>query len=355
MNKMQLKKTARSKEVAHTAAKPKKGLLREWIETIVFSVGGVMLIRTFLFGFFIVPTESMESEVLTGEYIVGTNLSYGPRLPMALGIPFTQVHLKNPRLGYYRLPGFGQIERGDVVIFNVPNDTFNGTPADHANSRQMAPDFKIPYLKRLVGMPGDEIKIVDKLLYVNGKAYPMKPQMQQNYVVYSKGDPTKPTILEHANQEAVQEMKGQDYVEKIEPLVYDKSQVMPNIFPTYKPWNSHNYGALKIPKKGETVTLTDENWHQYQFIICDYERNSAVNLGNNKFEINGQMTNQYTFKMNYYFMMGDNRDNSTDSRFWGFVPEDHVVGKAVYILFSWDKNSMSPRWNKFFRSVTEEL
>lgn len=362
---MQFKKTARAQEnPKDKKVKPKKGFIREWVETIVFSVGAVLLIRTFLFGFFIVPTESMESEVLAGEYIVGTNLNYGARFPMAIGIPFTQIHIPNPRLPFYRLPGYGKIERGDVAIFNVPSEDLSGNnPALGLKSRQMSPDFKTPYLKRLVGMPGDEIKVVDKVLHINGKAYPLKSQMQQNYLVYDKSGEIY--VAPNANQDSLVAWRSRVSVDKIEPasatgqgittLQQTKGLWNPQIFPRNKPWNQDHYGPLRVPKKGETVTLTDENWPQYQYIICDYERNSAANLGDNTFEINGVKTNQYTFKMDYYFMMGDNRDASLDSRFWGFVPEDHVVGKAVYILFSWDKAKWLPRWNKFFRHISEEL
>jgi signal peptidase I len=334
-------KTNRTAREAAAAPK-KKSVLREWVDTIVFSIVFILLMRTFLFAPFVVPTPSMASEVQAGEYIVGSTLYYGARLPTTLGIPFTNIYFESIKFPYLRLPGFSSIKRGDVVVFNVP---FEDKPID----------FKTPYLKRLIGMAGDSLKIVNKIVYINGKALPEKAKMQQMWqVTYS--DSTTQGINEMTRDAAMNMKKERNYITEMKPFICAKEDMQcADTFPKGRNFTFHNYGSIWIPKKDATVTLTDANWTTYERAITVYEGHAAKSLGNNQFEIDGQKTNKYTFKQNYYFMMGDNRDNSLDSRAWGFVPEDHIVGKAMCVLFSWDIEARRPRFSEFFRWIDDKL
>lgn len=322
---------------AQTNGKPKKSPLREWIETIVSAVTFVIIFRNLFFGFFVVPTGSMEDEVMAGEYIVASNLHYGPRLPMTLGVPLLNIPIKIFNFPYYRLPGFSSIQRGDVVVFNLP-------------AEEAPVDYKTPYLKRLIGMPGDSLRIVDKKVLINNKALPQKDKMQQMWnIKYNDGNNV---VSESMTQAEAQAMVQKGYIDAVTPYILDQNQTLPDqIFPKGRPWNQHQYGPIWIPKAGKTVTLTEENWPLYYRIITNYEGHQAQNLGNGQFEIDGVKTNRYTFKMNYYWMMGDNRDDSLDSRFWGFVPENHIVAKALFVLFSFDLKEKWFRFDHFFRMI----
>lgn len=325
-----------------TTQAPQKSAFREWIDTVVFALVFVLIFRNFFFGFFVVPTPSMEKEVMAGEYIVASNLHYGPRLPMTLGVPLTNISFDGIKFPYFRLPGFSSIQRGDVVVFNLPPE-------------ERPVDYKTPYLKRLIGMPGDSLQIKDKTVYINGKALPEKNRMQQEWMV-TYSDSSQNVIKDMTQEEATAFKQGRSDILSIKPHVLGKEVTMPqDIFPQGSSFNFHQWGALWIPKQGASITLTEENWPVYYRVITSYEGHKAENLGNGKFKIDGQETTKYTFSQNYYFMMGDNRDDSLDSRFWGFVPENHIVAKAVFVLFSWDLNKNLPRFDHFFRSIQDGL
>lgn len=333
------RRKARQAKQGGKEAPGNKSKLREWIETIVFALVGVLIIRNLLFGFFVVPTPSMESEVLAGEYIVASNLHYGPRLPMTLGIPFTGVSFDAISFPYFRIPGFGSIQRGDVVVFNVP---FEDRPVD----------YKTPYLKRLIGMPGDSLSVVDKNVHINGEPLPELPNLQQDWeVLYS--DSSTQVVTQMTNEAAEEFVAERGYVQSIRPFVIPDSFAGQQVFPEGESYTRDNYGPIYIPAKGDQIELSDANWAQFERLIRVYENQDAEQIGNNRFRINGTETNTYTVKQNYYFMMGDNRDNSLDSRAWGYVPEDHIVAKAIFVLFSWDldKGLGGARLGKWFRGI----
>ncbi len=351
--------------------KKKKGPIREWLDAISFAIVFMIILRTVFFDLFRIPTPSMEKSLLVGDYIVVSKLHYGMRTPVTLGIPFTQIYLRNLELPQRRLPGFSSPKRFDTIVFNWPAD--EGKPIDR----------KTFYIKRIIGMPGDTLSIVNKVVHVNQDTLlfrdtnsPFKDTMQRSWYVY-KTDPriqlprlrleelgvsevlltTNPAIEQiQATDEAAAEIAKWEYVTTVQPVVRPQSANQGlSLYPGNMNNSTDNYAPLVIPGKDTTVDLTLENWSVYQPVITKFERQTARVNGENIL-INGQVQDTFTFTQDYFFVMGDNRDNSEDSRFWGFVPMDHVVGRAVAVYFSWN-SAGNPfllgqiRGNRMFRAI----
>ena len=355
--------------------KKKKSELRNWGDAILFAVIAATILRTFLIEAYTIPTSSMEKSLLIGDFLFVSKVSYGPRVPMT-PLAFPLVHHTMPIVGgksysesiklpYHRMKGLGEVKRNDCVVFNWPAETL-GRPIDKKEN----------YIKRCVGLPGDTIEVVDAQLMVNGTPQEefegMKKQFHYN--VETKGSGLNPKILyeKYDITEGGYGRNQNEYmltltnenkdvlatfpnVKTIERSVKPKNKFEEYIFPhsINFSWNEDNYGPLIIPKKGETINLTTKNLALYKDIIERYEGNKLEIVGG-EILINKTVATTYTFKMNYYWLMGDNRHNSADSRFWGFVPEDHIVGKALFIWMSWDKNAKGlkkVRWNRLFDGV----
>ncbi|MBN2614461.1 MAG: signal peptidase I [Bacteroidales bacterium] len=392
-----------------TREEPPKSATREWVDAIVFAVVAATIIRTFLIEAYTIPTSSMEKSLLVGDYLFVSKVAYGPKIPNTpLSFPF--VHNTMPltkdvssyldwiELPYLRLPGLGHVQRNDVVVFNYPvGDTVstayqsnrsyyslvrqygrNRVWTDHAKFGKIIyrpVDKQENFVKRCIGMPGDSLQLINKIVYINGKKNHDPGIKEYEYYVNTNGESINPIILSRLNvTEGGRTMVPGQYVfmlsEKarnaIASLPIVKSvQVSdipagitdPEIFPhdtTDFKWNRDNYGPIYIPKKGATVALNMKVLPLYKRIIGVYEGND-LKVKDGKIYINGKVADHYTFKMNYYWMMGDNRDNSADSRYWGFVPENHVEGKAVFIWMSLDPNksllSGKIRWNRLFTLV----
>lgn len=383
----------------------------EWIDAILFALVAATFIRIFFIEAYTIPTGSMEKSLMVGDYLFVSKLAYGPRVPQT-PLSFPLVHNVMPVFGgesystaiqndYRRLKGFRQVRRDDIVVFGFPNgDTvLSALPQDdyyqilriNDNNREYTcrmygpvivrpDDKKDNYVKRCVAVAGDTLNVINGVVYVNGVQQPAFEGIQGTYTVYTSGSQINPKILEEIGLEQTQlyydsSLPGypemtltKSELEKIRRLpivleVRENIDIYPPDYPDshitlfpysadYK-WTRDNYGPLWIPAKGATVSLDLGNLPLYRRIIESYEDNT-LEVRDSTIFINGISCSEYTFKQDYYFMMGDNRHHSSDSRYWGFVPEDHIVGKPVMIWFSTDKNKSFPfniRWSRILDLV----
>ncbi len=349
--------------------KPKKSKTREWVDALIFAVVAATLIRTFVVEAYTIPTQSMEKTLLIGDFLFVSKMSYGPRIPMTpIAFPFahhtmpiigTKAYLEWIKLPYYRLPGFTKIKRNDIVVFNVPFE------------QQRPVDKRENYIKRCVAVPGDTLQVDSSVLFINGKKAFLGEHAEMQYTVNTNGQAIDEDLirdlditdygvdennhyqmhLTKANADIIRQLP---IVKEMKPSIQARNDVRDMLYPSERfKWNVDNYGPIIIPKKGSTITLTPENLDMYRAIIEKYENHQLVET-NGKILIDGKEVNQYTFAMDYYWMMGDNRHNSLDSRFWGFVPEDHIVGKAWMIWLSWNQNAdllHKIRWSRIFNMI----
>jgi signal peptidase I len=373
----------------------KKGALREWVEAIFFAVFAAAFIRMFLIEAYVIPSSSMEGSLLVGDYLFVSKAHYGIRTPMTvLQVPLlhntipvinTESYINPPNLPYYRLPALQSVQRNQPFVFNwpvedssyiTPTYMYNMDMIRNSDPRRLPTskeemmqnltlrpiDKRDHYIKRCVGLPGDVLEVKERQLYVNGQAAPNPKNLQLQYKVMGMN---ASALIEmgvnvndigdgvhfNLNQEQYEKIKG---IKDVVIQQIPQTQVSLAYFPfdtlNYK-WSNDNYGPLTIPAKGTTVTLTPQNINLYQRIIRIYENNTMEVKGND-FIINGTKSATYTFKQNYYWAMGDNRHNSQDSRAWGYVPEDHIVGKPLFIWFSSGPNGI--RWNRIFTSANKD-
>ena len=365
-----------------TKTKKKKSAAREWTDAIIFAVIAATLIRTLFIEAYTIPTPSMERSLLVGDFLFVSKVNYGARTPMTpIAFPFahhtmpilgTKAYWDGIKLPYYRLPGLSEVKKGDVVVFNYPME------ADSPYFRPV--DKRENYIKRCQGAPGDTLSLLNAQVYVNGKQAPNPPGAQTDYTVTTNGMDINPQVYADLNvslydnvgaptmtKEAAAKLKSYSNVKSITPnykpagVADPLNPVFPAAYPKYKlnpknkdfDWNVDNYGPIIIPKKGWTVKLDSLTLPVYGRAIEVYEGNK-LKIENGKVFINDKEATSYTFKMNYYWMMGDNRHDSADSRYWGFVPEDHIVGKALFVWMSWDDNASffsKIRWSRLFMGI----
>ncbi|MFL5763128.1 MAG: signal peptidase I [Bacteroidia bacterium] len=348
-----------------------KKSIKEWAKAILFAFLTILLFRVFAFEPFTIPSSSMEKTLLTGDYIIVNKLSYGPRIPMTpLSFPFvhqtlpftehTNSYLDWIKIPYMRLFGSPDVERNDIVVFNWPME--DERPVDQRTF----------YIKRCVAISGDTLEVKEGQVYINGSYNDLADKLQFDYKVQTTADSiNSDTLTAMGITEAGRMQKKGDYwitldlekaaairkkpfVTKVEPLIDRKGAYNDYMFPDNERflWNVDFFGPIYIPKEGDSVKLTVDSLPLYERIIKVYEGND-LRVSNDSIFINNVYSTHYTFKMNYFFMMGDNRHNSADSRFWGFVPEDHIVGKTVLILMSIDKSDEGRhvRSDRWFKSV----
>ncbi|MFU8860229.1 MAG: signal peptidase I [Cyclonatronaceae bacterium] len=335
-----------------------KSWAREWGDALLFAAIAAIIIRAFIVGAYRIPTPSMEDTLLTGDFLLVSKLHYGARTPMTVGIPLTDIYFSGFELPWTRLPGFSEIKRNDIVVFNYP---IEDVPISQ----------KTNYIKRSIGTPGDTLEIRDKILYVNHQPEEKLTEFRQNYIVEVRErirlSPTKVRaaggeMLNASGQnyavnmtaETAELMKEWPEVINVEPFTYPDGADLfgrsPFSFARAITGNPDNMPEIVVPFKGQILDLTEVNLQLYADVIRRYEGND-IQVREGRVYINGQRTDSYTVQKDYYFMMGDNRDNSEDSRFWGFVPDDHVVGKAWVIYFSWDSERYLPRFGRLLNSI----
>jgi signal peptidase I len=379
----------------------------EWVDALIFALIAVSFINIFLFQNFNIPTGSMEKSLLIGDYLFVSKVGYGPRVPATpLSFPLVQhtlpltkdknsflTWIQNP---YRRMAGFSKVKNNDPIVFNYPegdtvctkiqsNESFYSlvrrygrqnvlTRTDDFGKIVVRPvDRRENFIKRCIGIPGDTVEVRHNWVYVNGKPQDSLNFMQFDYHIITDGTPINVKKLEALgiaksdiqfsggeyilplSAKKVEEIRQLTNVKVIQRLEQPAGQWDSMSFPfsnRYN-WNRDNYGPIWIPKAGVTVPLTLENLPLYERIIHAYEGND-LSVSGDQILINGKPATTYTFQMDYYWMMGDNRHNSADSRFWGFVPEDHIVGKPKFVYLSLNKDKKFPaniRWNRVFMKI----
>ena len=385
---------------------------RDWLDSIVFAIVAAMIIRSFTFELYNIPSSSMEGSLMTGDYLLVSKLAYGPRATMTpLAVPLVhntlpltgervESYLSWLQLPYHRYPGYSKVKRYDAVVFNFPegDTTLHASPGNQYtyydavrnNNQELLRDGwfvrpldrKTNYIKRCIGMPGETLQIVNQQVLIDGKpiATPKDAQTTYGFVTNGRG------IAPQAVQQVLDRL-GLSYqdIENAGPYAIDSTGVLLaydvplnsrqlyglerwaegqgvrviadtvpavadiSLFPhrSGQLQSVDNFGPVHIPAKGEVLELNDSTLPMYRRLITVYEHNTLeVKAG--KIYVNGEPTDRYTVKQNYYWMMGDNRHHSQDCRYWGFVPEDHIVGKAKWVLFSRDKDRGNFRKGRWF-------
>ncbi|MFV9550197.1 signal peptidase I [Algibacter sp. PT7-4] len=371
----------------------------DWVSSILFAIVAATIVHTYFMQPFTIPSSSLEKSLLVGDFLFVSKFHYGARVPMTT-VAAPMVHdtipilnkksylfddnfearktaLKNKlQLPYLRFPGFEKIDRNEIVVFNQPADTLLDMNDFNPKRNYYKPiDKKTNLVKRCVGVAGDSLEVRNGYVYINGKKneLPDRAHLQFSYLVQPKTNQFNPKFVKDRyditdgfgimnaqntyyfsaiSDEAVAKFKNHPNVASITPNIQEKGVRDPNIFPqdpNYN-WNIDNFGPLYIPEAGKTIAINLEVLPLYKRVITEYEGNTLQVKGN-QILINGEVSNTYTFKQDYYWMMGDNRHNSIDARRWGFVPFNHVIGKPVFIWMSWD-GFPNARWERFFTTVS---
>lgn len=396
---------AKYQGVTKDLPKLKKSQPREWADAIAFAVFAASFIRWAVFEPFVIPTPSMEGSLLVGDFLFVSKFNYGPRTTMTpLQVPLTHKFFWGTAddrgdngvksysdlisLPAFRIPGFQDVQRNDVVVFNWPGD-----------KKDIPKDLRTNYVKRCIAVAGDTFQIDNKKVVINGEARTTPIKAQYLYMVFTKKTGLGNQYYQFTPEKLFEKygvrvytstnprtgLQEYSYVgnqhdgrlvhllplsdESYQKLINDKGLVdtvitypdqRAGLFP-FNPyndaaennWGLDNYGPLVIPKAGMTIPINEENFVRYSTFIKDYDAvdsdDVVVNIKDKTISIDGQQISEYTFRQNYYFMMGDNRHNSEDSRFWGFVPEDHIVGKAVMVFMSYGDDGI--RWDRIGKII----
>ena len=416
--------------------------IMSWVDAIVFALVAVYFVNIYFFQNYTIPSSSLEKSLLVGDYLFVSKMSYGPRVPQTpLSLPLVQHTLPGGAKSYseliqwdYKRVSPKPVGLNDIVVFNYPSgDTVVANPAYQAMDfyglcmgygqqiiaqNQQLPDIhsltpteqrrllnfyravgrqyiaenaaefgevmsrpvdrRENYVKRCVGLPGQTLQLIDRIIYLDGEPNKEPENVQYNYhVVLRDGRRDLPEQVAHdlrlssedlvalhqtgvmpltaATRERLLEMT--DLVERID---VDTTGGYGDLYPlnAVTGWTRDNYGPIWIPKKGASIKLSIDNIAVYERPIAVYEGNKLEVRDDGTILINDSVATSYTFKMDYYWMQGDNRHNSADSRYWGFVPEDHIVGKPIMIWLSIDKDrgwfDGHIRWSRLFRWVESE-
>ncbi|WP_190809242.1 signal peptidase I [Flagellimonas sp. S3867] len=416
--------------------KPKTGL-GEWVSSIVFAIVAATFVHTYFIQPYVIPTPSLERTLRIGDFLFVSKFHYGARVPMtAVAAPMvhdtlpllkTRSYLNKPQIPFFRLPGFNDVKKNDIVVFSWPADTVRQFFVAERKVKKPI-DKKSNYVKRCVGTPGDSLSVVDGFVHINGKKLKLSDRAKPmyDYIIYAqKGvssrllaeveatDYLRKYIATSINQnqvdalssyilgvrqapngkielttqekgiptEVIRQLRLALTEEKPRTRVANLTDEMVNALqnnsaidsvvrtdegkgiyggsfpqkPNFYPWNNDQFGPIYIPKAGTTVEINHKTIPLYKKIIRDYEYND-VKVSGEKVYINDEEATSYTFKQDYYWMMGDNRDHSEDSRVWGYVPANHIVGKPVFLWMSFDNFNdglfnWRPRWDRIFTTV----
>jgi signal peptidase I len=351
--------------------KKKKGFFRELFDDILFALIAVTIIRGLFIEAYAIPTGSMENSMLIGDHLFVSKVHFGPRSPRTLiqfplahqdfwgtGIPSYSDLIELPS---FRLPGLRKPKVGEPVVFNYPPDYKKGFPID----------MKTFYVKRCLSTPGDTLQIINKQTYVNGQVVEDAPGALTGFFVetdkgvhqrymrevgitdYYDENPVdtystnalpnysykgKIGFFINATHEQADQLAKYPFITSVIEVVHEAGELDGDVLMNRElGWTRDNFGPLVMPEKGMTIALTPENVKLYGEAIKEYEGNDNVDIQAGTITIDGQPISEYTFKQGYYFMIGDNRHNSADSRSWGFVPYDHIVGKPLFIFWSVDR------------------
>ena len=372
-------------------SKPWLYTVLSWVDAIVFALVAVYFINLYIFQNYQIPSSSLEKTLRVGDFLYVSKMAYGARVPQTpLSMPLVQhtmpnwlgggkSYLDKPHWEYKRLAGWTSPQKGDIVVFNFPagdtvctrmqnpdyytlryayGETFIRQRKDIFGDIVTRPvDRRENYVKRCVGTPGDSLQIIDNVIYVNGEREPEREGLQLNYFVQTDGhifgakylDKLGISLADRIQIDATtwhfpltQAMKEE--LEKnnhVLAMIVEPQERGGHVYPLgHNEWTRDNYGPIYIPRKGDKILITEENYWLYKRIAEAYEF-QLMRIGE-----------EYTFAMDYYWMMGDNRHNSADSRYWGFVPEDHIVGRPVFIWLSLDKDKHKIRWNRLGNKAT---
>ncbi|MFT6814858.1 MAG: signal peptidase I [Sphingobacteriales bacterium] len=345
--------------------------LREWLDAIVYAIVAASVLRILFLGAYSIPTSSMENTLLKGDYIFVSKMHYGPRMDVhPISIPFVQKYIPGTKLKaylsffelpYIRFSGYSSIKRRDVVVFNYPKES--KFPIEHREN----------YIKRVYGLPGDSVEISNANVFVNGKVIEAPTNAKWIYYVRTEGrllnvDSLKDLGIDDVSifgelgdfqfsmtKKMAKEFKELPYVTVVSPVIRRANDFAEYTYPRNSifEWNEDNFGPLFIPKKGSSIKMNSLSYILYKDCIEQHEGND-VSFEGNKIVINGKVESNYTFKKDYYFVLGDNRHKSLDSRFWGFVPEDHIIGKASFVWFSIRNDrggNRNVRWSRLFKKI----
>lgn len=373
--------------MASVKEKKKKGPIREWFDSVLFAVVAATLIRWLFLEAYTIPTGSMEKSLLVNDFLFVSKVHYGTRTPKTiLQVPlthqkiwFTEIPSYSTliQLPNYRLPGFTDVKNGDVVVFNYPGCPER--PDQYGGFDKYPVDLRTNYIKRCVGIAGDKVEIKDAQVFVNGQQFEnpeglqrwytlesnssINPNLWKKYDVTERGNRAsegKYYYSVNATESAIQNLRTLDFIKNVYPEIIpaNDSTSGDRTFP-YRPdlvrWNRDNFGPITIPKKGMSIDLNDPmNFALYKGVITTFDHNDNAEVKDGKIYVDGKVIDKYTFNQDYYFMMGDNRYESDDSRYWGFVPEDHIVGKAVFIWMSLDAEGNifnKIRWRRLFSLI----
>lgn len=366
-------------EKANPHANPVLYTIYSWIDAILFALVAVYFINVYIFQNYQIPTSSLEKTLRVGDFLCVNKMCYGARVPNTpLSMPLVQhtfpwggkSYIENPQWEYKRLNGWDKVEKGDIVVFNFPT-------GDTVCTKMQNPDYytlchyygkhivenrkdvfgeivvrpvdrRENYVKRCVGTPSDSLQIIDNVIYINGVAEPKHPYLQYNYIVKTNGYVLGNSYLTKLGISKEDRTKLAEGVYHLPLTAEMKAELEKNshvlsieiepeenggeVYPLgHNNWTRDNYGPIYIPAKGDTVMITEENFWVYKRIADAYEF-KPIKVGE-----------PYVFEMDYYWMMGDNRHKSADSRYWGFVPEDHVVGRPMFVWLSIEKDNA---WGK---------